>query len=81
MFTKRIIEIKKGKKWINCESCDPMTDPADVYRALASEMIAKKINHCSYIKTIRRVQRYTHVEIIVSFDNDTRAVYTLPAHF
>lgn len=52
------------------------TDPADVYERLAVDMIAKKINHCSWIKSVHRVQLYTgYINIIVDYNNGTRAKY------
>lgn len=48
---------------------------------LAGDLNSKYLEKCSFIKSIRRVQRYTHKEIIVTYDNECRAIYTVPAHF
>ena len=53
----------------------------NVYRNLSAALIAKKLNKCGYIGSIKRVQKYTHVEIITNFTDGTRAVYIVPAHF
>lgn len=50
----------------------------DVYKSLASELIAKKINCCSYIKSIKRRQLYNgFIEITVNYDNGGRRIYTV----
>lgn len=51
-----------------------------VYKSLTSDLIQKKMNKCSYIKSIKRVQHYTHVTITVTYDSNTKNVYYLPAH-
>lgn len=72
---KKIIEIKEGKKWIISST---VTDPEDVYTSLSHDLIAKKINSCLYIKTIRRVPNYNGSQnIIVTYDNNVRATYTV----
>lgn len=72
----RIAQKKNGKTWANTyvDTC-----PETVYKALASDLIAKKINQARYIKSIKRVQHYTHVEIIVTYDNNCRSLYYLTA--
>lgn len=72
----RIAQKKTGKTWVNTyvDEC-----PESVYRSLAGDIIRKKINNARYIKSIRRIQRYTHVEIIVSYADNVRSVYYLNA--
>ena len=72
----RIAQKKTGRTWINTYIDN---DAASVYKSLSIDMIAKKINQARYIKSIKRVQHYTHVEIIVSYDNNVRSVYYVSA--
>lgn len=72
----RIAQKKNGKTWINTYIDN---DAASVYKSLASDIIAKKINQARYIKSIKRIQHYSHVEIIVSYDSNVRSVYYLNA--
>lgn len=73
---KRVIEIKEGKKWIETYATG---DPVAVYEALSSDLIAKKINACTYITGIKRTQNYNGtITITVNYNNDTRSVYTIP---
>lgn len=74
----RVAQKKSGNAWIYTYIDNDVTS---VYRALSSDLIQKKINACKYIKTIKRLQRYDHVEMIVTYDNNTRSIYYLPAHF
>ena len=73
---KRVAQKKQGRAWV-----DTYTDniPSSVYESLAHDLVAKKINNAPYIKNIRRTQHYTHSEIIVTYDNNVRSVYTLPS--
>lgn len=72
----RIAQKKNGKTWVNTYIDN---DAASVYKSLSIDMIAKKINQARYIKSIKRVQHYTHVEIIVTYDNNVRSLYYLTA--
>lgn len=72
----RIAQKKNGKNWINTYTD---IDAENVYRSLAGDVIRKKINNAGYIKSIKRIQHYTHVEIIVLYSNDVRSVYYLNA--
>ena len=72
----RIAQKKNGKTWVNTYIDN---DAASVYKSLSIDMIAKKINQARYIKSIKRVQHYTHVEIIVTYDNNCRSLYYLTA--
>lgn len=73
----RIAQKKTGNNWI-----DTYTDksPDTVYRSLASDVITKKINQAKYIKSIKRIQKYDHVEITVLYDNNTRSIYFVSTH-
>ena len=66
-------QIKNGKKWETVWESD---NAETVYKDLSSELIAKKINACLYIKSIKRVQLYNgFINIIVNYDNGNRRVY------
>jgi len=72
----RISQKKTGKTWVNTYIDN---DAASVYKSLSIDMIAKKINQARYIKSIKRIQYYTHVEIIVTYDNNVRSLYYVSA--
>ena len=75
---KRTIEIKNGNKWI-AEGI--ITDAAEIYQSLTNDLIAKKINCCSYIKSIERVPLYNgYQNITVTYNNDCRAIYHIADH-
>lgn len=67
---------KVGRKW---ETTYSSLDKATIYERLANALVSKKINQCSYIKSIKRVQHYTHVEIIVTQDNGYRSIFKVNA--
>lgn len=75
---KRIAQKKENGRWIDTYID---TDVTSVWRSLASDTVQKKINGCKYIVSIKRRQAYTHVEICVTYDNNVRSIYYLPAHF
>lgn len=54
-------------------------DKAHLYEQLSNALVSKKINCCSYIKSIKREQHYDYVKITVTQDNGHRAVYYLNA--
>jgi hypothetical protein len=56
------------------------TDAAEVYKRLCDVLISKKLCGCTWVKSIKRIQRYAHVEIIVLYDNGGRDIFTIPAH-
>lgn len=73
-----ITEVKKGNKYEITRECN---DSAYVYESLARDVIAKKINLCTYIKSIKRIQLYNGFEkIIVTYDNNCRCTYTIESH-
>lgn len=72
---KRVFEMKNGREWRATYTC---TDSAEVYKFLAEELIAKKINACTYIRSIKRVNLYNgYQRITIAYDNGGRAVYTV----
>lgn len=73
---KREFQIKSGNKW---HTTYEVTDPAAVYEFLSSDLIAKKLNACTYIKSIKRVNNYDGTQTItVTYDSATRNIYTIP---
>lgn len=75
METKRVFEIKEGRAWRETYTT---TEPTEVYKYLAEELIAKKINACTYIRSIKRQNLYNGFQkIVVSYDNGGRSVYTI----
>lgn len=67
---------KVGRAYETTYICE---DPARVYESLANALVSKKLNFCSYIKSIKRIQMYTHVEIIVTQDNGYRSIFKVNA--
>ena len=52
------------------------TEKETIFRDLTSDLISKKINHCSYIKFIKRNQLYNgFIDIIVFYDNGVKRIY------
>lgn len=55
-------------------------DETLVYKQLCCELIAKKLEQCSYIKSIKRKQNYDGtIDIIISYTNNCRNIYTVKA--
>ena len=72
---KRIAQKKDGKTWVNTYVDN---DIASVYKSLSHDLIAKKINACTYIKSIKRIQNDDGTNtIIVTYEYNTRSVYTI----
>jgi hypothetical protein len=76
MPTMRCESLRNGK-WVETYRTE---DELAVYRTLAGELVAKKLDQCTWIKSIRRVQKYTHLEITVTEEVGYRRIYELPAH-
>ena len=75
---RRTYEMKEGRYWIGCFSTE---DPAEVYKWLAEELIAKKIHAAPVIRSIKRENLYNgHQRITVTYSADCagRAVYIIP---
>lgn len=74
---KREFQIRSGNKW---HTTHETTDPAEVYEFLAHDLIAKKINACTYIRSIKRTNNYDGtLTITVTYDSATRNIYTIKA--
>lgn len=72
---KVVFEKRAGREWVATWQSE---NPAEVYKRLAEALIAKKLCGCTWVKSIKRIQRYTHIEIVVTYDNDGRDTFTLP---
>ena len=71
---KMTVYIRNGNKYIETYSA---TDPAIIYRQLTTSLIAKKINCCNWIKSIKRVNLYNgYIEITVN-DITGKSVYII----
>lgn len=69
---QRTTQRKKGKEW----ETTAYYAGVELYRNLASELAAKHIGHASYIKSIKRKNRYDGTqEYTVTYDNGCRNVY------
>lgn len=72
---QRIVEVKTGKKW-NVSRIT--TDELEVYQSLSADIIAKKINGATWVKSIKRINNYDGTQnITVTYDNDCRSIYTV----
>jgi hypothetical protein len=68
--------LKKGG-WVEAHT---ITDEATVYARLSEDLIAKKINKCLYIKSIKRVNNYDGTQNITAvYDHGVKVVYTVKA--
>ena len=70
---KKTVELKQGNKWIEEYTT---TNDIEIYQSLSSDLIAKKINQCSYIKSIKRTPLYDgYQKILITYSNNCRAFY------
>lgn len=80
-MVKMVTEIKKGRNWVLENEEWVVTDKATVYERLAQDLIAKKINQCTYIKSIRRVPNYNGTQTItIYYGDNVRNIYTIDQH-
>lgn len=71
-------EEKQGNKYVQTWASN---DEAQIYNDLAHELISKKINQCTWIKSIKRTQLYNgYQKIVVYYDHGGRRVYTITDH-
>lgn len=74
----RTTEVKKSGKYVAEHT---ITDEKEVYEELALAMISKKINNCSWIKSIKRTPLYNGTQkITITFDNGCRNIYIVADH-
>ena len=64
---KLTVYIKDGKNYIETYTT---TDLETIYRRLANTLIAKKINCCKYVQSIKRVNLYNGFQKITVFENN-----------
>lgn len=70
-----IYESKEGRTYTETWRSE---DSARVYEDLAQELIAKKINECRYIKSIKRTNLFNGFQnIVVTYDHGGRRTYTV----
>ena len=75
MNIQKIVEVKKGNAWTETFRT---SEPAYVYESLANDLIAKKINACAYIRSIKRENLYTGFQrVTVNYNNGVRTIYTV----
>ena len=71
----KVVQVKDGRCW---KESYRIENEAEVYEALANDLIAKKLNNASSIKNIRRNSNYDGTqEIIVTYGCEVRAIYTV----
>ena len=77
-MNKRIIEERTGRKWIETAV---YTDAAEVYNSLSHDLIGKKLNKCTWIKSIKKTPLYNGTDkIVVDYGNGTRSIYIVETH-
>lgn len=66
---------KEGKSW---KECHETTNPEAVYKKLLDDMISKKLNACTYIRKIEKVNLYNGFNrITVYYDNGVKTDYII----
>lgn len=71
-------EKKHGSKWVKSYES---TEPTEIYKGLMHDLIHKKLEGCTYIKSIKRTQNYDGtLTITVNYIGDVRRVYTIEDH-
>ena len=77
-YEYRRIYLREGNKWIFDIEYKTFKE---IYGPLTNEIIAKKINNCKWIKSIRRKPLYNgYQEITVIYDNNVKAIYKIKEH-
>ena len=76
-----IYQKKIDGKWTTTWECE---NDAQVYADLTHELIAKKLEHCTYIRSITRKQNYNGTKTItISYTSECgggRRIYTIEDH-
>ena len=71
----RICEVKENGKY---NETFRNYEKEIVYCELSNRLIAKKINHCTWIKSIHRTPLYNGYEkIVVYYDNNCRDIFII----
>lgn len=69
-------EIECVTVYVDGEVVRTSTEKETIFRDLTSDLIAKKMNKCTYITSIRREQLYSgFINIIVYYNNGVKRVY------
>ena len=72
---KMTVYIKDSKNYIETYSS---SDPETIYKRLTAELIAKKINCCKWVKSIKRVNLYNgYQKITVLQENGVKSEYII----
>lgn len=72
---KLTVYTKEGSKWVESRTT---TDAVEVYESLARELINKKINKCTYITSIQRVNLYNGTQrVTVRYCNGVKSEYVI----
>lgn len=67
--------VKEGKTF---KEVYTTTDPETIFRRLSGDLIAKKLNACNYIRSIKRANLYNgYQKITVTGDNGTKTEYII----
>lgn len=75
---KVVYEKKEGRTYTETWRSEK---PEEVYERLAHCLIAKKLNNCGWIRSIKRVPLYNGFDrITITHDNGGRDVYTVASH-
>lgn len=78
---EKAIEIVYEKQGRNLVETWRTENPLEVYKRLSGLLIAKKINQCSYIKSITRENNYTGNQTIwIRFDNGIISKFIVPTN-
>ena len=80
-----VIQVKEGRTWkdksyeVSNHLLVNWTEiEREIYDSLTKDLIAKKLNKCTYIKSIKRIPLYNGFQrITVTYDNDVRRIYTV----
>ena len=74
----RICFVKEGKTW---KETYKTTDVKEVEKQLLSDIVAKKMHGCTYIKSIKEICNYDGTRTFtIYFNNNTKNVYTVEMH-
>lgn len=72
---KYLVQEKQGRNYVDVHVCN---NEKEVYKQLSHDLIAKKINCCTYIKSIKRVNNYDGtINVTVMYSNNVRRIYTV----
>ena len=73
----KVLQVKDGKCYKEIYRTE---NEAEVYEALANDLIAKNLNNTSSIKNIRKNDNYDGTqEIIIIYATEVQAIYTVRA--